>query len=157
MNKSRILIITIIAVLLVGCGNISTSNQKKITEDILESISNGNAKTSSAINIISYGTADTYEGLYNDCCRGLDLINEAKTEYESAIEKCGEDSKYSTLKKRLQSVVDSIPPKPASSSENDLDRFTSDYSSFVNSIANLESETEAFTEETGFIINHALK
>ena len=133
-------------------------------EDILDNISKGNSKVNSGINLISYGTATTLDGYYDEMNRGTKYFNDANSDYKAAIKLCGDNSEYATLKKRLQSVVDSVPPKPTASPDADIDKFSAyvdefdvKYKNYIASVANLEAETETFTEKTGYIITSALK
>ncbi|WP_026492972.1 hypothetical protein [Butyrivibrio sp. XPD2002] len=134
-----------------------TSEIKTDVEDILDCISSGNSKVNSGINAISYGTGTTYDEIYDEMCKGVELFEEAKTDYNAAIDLCEDASEYATLKKRLQKVIDSIPPKPTSATDKALDDFSPKYSEFITALANLETETEEFTKATGYIISHALK
>ncbi len=179
--KKYIFITTVVALLVVGCGSNSSKSvetsssissqeatteavaettvedSEDISESILDHISDGNAKVSTAISLISYGSATTYEGVYDETCNGIAKIEEARKDYNEAIELCGDNSDYSTLKKRLQKVVDSIPSKPTAATSSALDDFTENYSQFITAIANLETETDNITKESGYVITHALK
>ncbi|MBR1572254.1 MAG: hypothetical protein IJ655_10520 [Lachnospiraceae bacterium] len=138
---------------LCGC---SARKSAETTEDILECISKGNAKARTGIDLIADGSATDYEGLYEEECRAVDLLNEAKSYYEDAIEICGDDEEYGTLKNRLQNVINSIPSKPVSMDDSAFEHFGAEYDTFVNAVANMEAERKTFSEDTGYIVTDAL-
>lgn len=124
----------------------------EIVESVLDYVSKGNASAHAAIQLISYGTASTYEGLYKEECQGVDKFKEACENYNAAIDLCKDYSGLATLKRRLEAAVNEVIDKPKSTSTTDMDNFSESYSLYLTKLEDVERESAAITKDINYSI-----
>lgn len=138
------------------CANCSEYIGKDLAESILDKISSGNSKCYNGIEFISYGSATDFDAMYNETCRGNENLNEGCTYYEEAINLCGSYSELSSLKSKLQKVVDSCPSKPSSATYDSLMDYGSDYQVMITALSNLDKESQNFAKEISYTLIKAV-
>lgn len=139
------------------CTRCNEYQGKDIVESVLNYVSSGNSKCNSAVNLISYGTATTYDGLYNDACTGVGKFQQACSDYQKAIELCSNYSELGLLKNRLQTVINKCPLNPIAATRNGMYSWSSDYSEMVYALENLDTESKSLANKISFSMNEAIE
>lgn len=127
----------------VELGKCSKCNEMQgydIVLEICNVINKGNDKVTDGTNIISYGAATTFEGLYKDACSGVKKFQSAEGDFKKAMDMCKDYPELSDLKNTLKKAANSTPNKPKSATKDALTTWGNSYSKYLTDVADMNRE-----------------
>ena len=126
------------------CENCAEIQGKDTLDSIYSYVKSGFSKANSGMDTITYSISMSYEDLYDDVCTSVNYFNNAKSDFNSAIDLCGNHPELATLKSKLQAVVNACPGKPSAATSSALNSWTSEYEAVLNSLDSLSTEANNF-------------
>ena len=120
------------------CSNCDEAQGKETAQSICDYVTSGLAKCDDALDVIAYGGATTIEEMLEDCREGWVLTDEGCTEFERALELCGDYPAFSELKSCLQETVEECPLEPTFSTNQTMIAWMNEYSLLVYTLDPLE-------------------
>ena len=108
------------------CSNCNEYQGKDIVETILDKLTYANGQADLAFTVQVSGS-DYYKSFLN----GISYYESAKTEYEAALDLCGNYSELATLKKDIQNLINALPLTVYGSDEASLKLYLEDLTTFV--------------------------